>query len=186
MLGLPSVLPLHARPLHLRMDITVPCSAPPTPFKGGNVCCIDRLLGEGKASSRSDRSFGFCEFLPVRFHSNADGSVRLSAGDGGQENCTGTLLPLAHQWDAEDAECPSRFAPAPSAAVAADRRAAPALLLGACVLVVDESENNCARVLLTRRARHMRTFPGAWVPPGAPVVSASICAEPCDAFYNLD
>ena len=163
LLGLPSVLPLHARPSPLRMDITVPSPAPAVPFAGGNVCCIDKLLGEGKACFKSDRSLGFCEFLPVQFHSNADGSVRLSAGDG---KASGVLLPLAHQWDAGDAECPSRFAPAPSAAVAADKRAAPALLLGACVLVVDESENDCTRVLLTRRARHMRTFPGAWVPPG--------------------
>ena len=159
--------PIHARVSPLRMDVTAPCVAPPGPFPGGNVCCLDRLLGEGKAGLQSDRSLGFCEWVPVRFFQNADGSVRLSAGCGtAPDSDAGVVLPLAHQWDDQDADCPSRFAPKPSAAVAADTRAAPALLLGACVLVVDESEAGCTRVLLTRRARHMRTFPGAWVPPG--------------------
>jgi len=83
------------------------------------------------------------------------------------------LLPLAHLWGPDGAECPIRFVPKPSKEVANDPRAAPALHLGACVLIVadeiDSGKENISRVLLTRRAKHMRTFPGAWVPPGGGV-----------------
>ncbi len=37
---------------------------------------------------------------------------------------------------------------------------------GVAVGVVALAESSDARVLVTRRARHMRTFPGVWVPPG--------------------
>eukprot|EP00802_Teleaulax_amphioxeia_P021319 Tamp_21668.p1 GENE.Tamp_21668~~Tamp_21668.p1 ORF type:complete len:355 (+),score=59.89 Tamp_21668:3-1067(+) len=153
------------------MDIVAPCSAPAGPFGGGNICCVDKLLG-GTATG-CDRSLGFAEFVAVQFQQQADGSVRLSAGGSQQQTSAGVLLPLAHQWDADGADCPSRHAPQPSVAVSADPRAAPALLLGACVLVVADEEGTdgktVSRVLLTRRAKHMRTFPGAWVPPGGGV-----------------
>jgi 8-oxo-dGTP pyrophosphatase MutT (NUDIX family) len=112
-----------------------------------------------------------------------DGSVRLSA-DGNNESQAGGLLPLAHQWDASDAvkpTCPSRLAPMPSDTVAADPRSAPALLLGACVLVVADQTSvdgmPVSHVLLTRRAKHMRTFPGAWVPPGGGVDQGEAAAD---------
>ena len=131
----------------------------------GSLCCLDRL---NSGAAPLDRSLGFCEYTSVAFNQNEDGTVTLSLAAAGEAGA----LPLAHQWSAEGAECPSRFAPAPSAAVAADARAAPALLLGACVLLVAEG-----RVLLTRRAKHMRTFPRAWVPPGGGVDAGEDAAD---------
>ena len=117
-------------------------------------------------------SLGFCEFTSVSLTQNDDGTVALSpaAADGAAEG--GVALPLAHQWSAAGEDCPSRHAPVPSSAVAADPRAAPALLLSACVLLVADS-----RVLLTRRAKHMRTFPRAWVPPGGGVDPGEAAAD---------
>jgi 8-oxo-dGTP pyrophosphatase MutT (NUDIX family) len=155
----------------LKMDVVAPCLAPAGPFRGGNICIVEKLLGGPAAGC--DRSLGFAEFVAVQFHQQADGSVRLSAGCEERQTSAGVLLPLAHQWDADGADCPSRHAPVPSADVAADPRAAPALLLGACVLVVADEEGadgeTVSRVLLTRRAKHLRTFPGAWVTPGGGV-----------------
>lgn len=127
-----------------------------------NLCCLDRLN-----SGAMDRSLGFCEFTSVSLTQNDDGTVALSRAANGAD-----ALLLAHQWSAAGEDCPSRFAPVPSAAVAADPRAAPTLLLGACVLLVAER-----RVLLTRRAKHMRTFPRAWVPPGGGVDPGEAAAD---------
>ena len=40
-------------------------------------------------------------------------------------------------------------------------------IIGVGVGVIVESQDG--RVLITRRAKHMRTFPGVWVPPGGHV-----------------
>ena len=52
-------------------------------------------------------------------------------------------------------------ASAPMPTLGSDRGVA----VGVCVLV----ESSDGRVLMTRRASHMRTFPGVWVPPGGHV-----------------
>ena len=159
-------------------NIIIAPSAPPAgspPFVGGNLCCLDRLLSGRRGDYGGwDRSLGFCEFMPVVFNQNADGTISLSgqlASAEGTEGDRAVVLPLAHGYG--EAQCPSRMAPNPCTAVRDDIRAPPKLLLGACVLVVADEigpdGQKISRVLLTRRARHMRTFAGAWVPPGGGV-----------------
>jgi len=163
-------LAFRAPPFRMATTIVAPQGAPPGSFAGGNICCLDRLLGSRTGEGLRDRSLGFCEFVRVALRQNTDGTIHLSV-PGAEEATSGSVpdsfLPFAHQWDLADAECPSRMAPKPSAAILADSRAAPALHLSSCVLVVaDENgpDGSCvSRVLLTRRAKHMRTFPGAWV-----------------------
>ena len=155
------VAPRAAAPFEgCRGVVVAPRAAPAEPFTGGNLCVLDRLGCKDR-----DASLGWCEFALVGIDQRADGTVALSPGG---------ALPLAHHLC--EGGCPARRAAAPAAAVAADARAAPALLLGACVLVVA-----AGRVLLTRRAARMRTFAGAWVPPGARPARSVAPRPPPDA-----
>ena len=62
------------------------------------------------------------------------------------------MLPLAHLWGPDGAECPIRFVPKPSKEVANDPRASPTLHLGACVLIVaDEIDSILALAVAVAR-----------------------------------
>lgn len=78
----------------------------------------------------------------------------LSHGDSG----AGTLLPLGHQ-ESPTCRCPIL------ADDLLDPRPPPHVRLGAVAVPI----NPANEVLLTRRPRSMRTFPGAWVLPGGSV-----------------
>ena len=131
-------------------------------FEGGNICVLDQLA----AGEALDASLGFCESCLVELRQRENGTVSVAAAT--SASCAS--IPLAHQFErGAAAQCPARCAPSPSDRVRADARAAPALLLGACVLVVRRGDDGADRVLLTRRSPFMRTFPRAWVPPGGGV-----------------
>ena len=131
-------------------------------FEGGNICVLDQLA----AGEELDASLGFCESCLVELRQRENGTVSVAAAT--SASCAS--IPLAHQFErGAAAQCPARCAPSPSDRVRADARAAPALLLGACVLVVRRGDDGADRVLLTRRSPFMRTFPRAWVPPGGGV-----------------
>ena len=130
-------------------------------FQGGNICVLDQL-----AAGALDASLGFCESCLVEITQRDDGTVDVTKASSG-----GAAVPLAHQFERDtEAQCPARSAPSPSDKVRADPRSAPAQLLASCVLIIQEGVDDGAdRVLLTRRSAFMRTFPGAWVPPGGGV-----------------
>ena len=50
-----------------------------------------------------------------------------------------------------------------------------------CALILESSDG---RILLTRRAAHMTTFPGIWVPPGKHTADIVTCLFR-DLFYIL-
>ena len=100
---------------------------------------------------------------------DADGAPSVQLWPGGTSHAEGAnSLTLGHQ-EADGLACPAtvdyHISPSPSL----NPR------LAAVALAVDESRNH---VLLTRRPRGMRTFPGAWVLPGGGVDASdvSLCA----------
>jgi hypothetical protein len=87
-------------------------------------------------------------------------------------------IPLGHASHVEESgsvECPARAFT--DEAIELPRRF-PFLSLGVVVLLIDSED----RILLTRRAGHMRTFPSAWVLPGGGVDANEQIAEAASRY----
>ena len=131
-----------------------------------NACVVHHL---GASQLSFDSTIGAAK-MAVRFRESLEAKVWPDRPEGGDELCAevwpddsatppvgAALLTLGHQQDAHGAmPCPA----------SASLPQSPSPRLAAVALVVDP-ERRC--ILLTRRPRAMRTFPGAWVLPGGSV-----------------